>query len=138
MAIVAGDRVRRRVVLLDRFWGAGLLGNPLEGTLDRRRDGWRRGDVSAGHLGAVLIGGPAHGDRGAVRRVVLHGALNELRLVGGAGVLATAAFPLEYAALGLVREGIVAAGVAEVARLAHDLLGLLEVALAVDQPEQGH
>lgn len=136
MAAVAADRVLRRVVLLDRFRGAGLLGDPLEGTLDRRRDRRRGGDVGAGHLGAELVGGPAHGDGGAVRRVVLHGALDELRLVGGAGVLAAAALALEYAALGLVGERVVTAGVAEITRVAHGLLRLLEV-LAVDEPEKG-
>lgn len=104
MAIVAGDRVLCRIVLLDWLRGAGLLGDPFEGTLDRRRDRRRGGNVSAGHLGAEFVGGPAHGDRGAIRCVVLHGTLNELCLVGSAGVLAAAALPLEYAALGLVGE----------------------------------
>lgn len=92
--------------------------------------------MGAGYLGAKFIGGPAHGDGGAVGRVVLHGTLNELRLVGGAGVFAAAALPLEYPALGFVGERIVAAGVAEIARVAHDLLRLLEI-LAVDEPEKG-
>jgi len=93
--------------------------------------------VSARHLSAELVSGPAHGDGGAVRCVVLDGALNKLRLVGGAGILATAAFLLDDATLRLVGEGVVTAGVAEVTRIAHDLLRLLEV-LAVDQSAQGY
>lgn len=104
MAIVAGNCVLRWTLLLDWFRGGGLLGNPLESTLDRWRNRRRGRDVGAGHLGAEFVGGPAHSDGGAVGRVVLHGTLNELRLVGGAGVFAAAALPLEYAALGFVGE----------------------------------
>jgi len=102
LTIVAGDGVLRRIVLLDRFGGGGLLSDPLEGTLDRRWNRWRGGNVSAGHLSAEFVGGPAHGDGGTIGRVVLHGTLYELRLVGSAGVLAAAALPLEYTALGLI------------------------------------
>lgn len=105
MTIVAAeDRILRRIVLLDRFRGRGLLGDPLKGTLNRRRDRWRGRDVAARYLGAKFIGGPAHGDRSSIRRVILHGALNELRLVGSASILAAATLSLKYAALGLVRE----------------------------------
>jgi len=99
-----GDRVLCRIVLFDWFRGGGLLGDPFEGALDRRRD-WRRGrDVGTGHLGAEFVGGPAHGNGSAIRRIILYGALNELRLVGSASVLAATALALEYAALGLVGE----------------------------------
>lgn len=92
--------------------------------------------MGAGHLGAELVGGPAHGDGGAVGRIVLHRALNELRLVGGAGVFAATGLPLEYAAFGLVGEWIMAAGVAEITRVTYGLLRLLEV-LAVNEPKKG-
>lgn len=137
LAIVARNRVRRRILLLDWFRSGGLLGDPLEGTLDRWRDGRRCGNVSAGHLGAELVGGPAHGDGGAVRCVVLHGTLDKLCLIRGAGVLATADLTLQYTALRLVSKRIVPASVAEIARVAHDLLRLLEVwVLTVDQSKQ--
>lgn len=139
LAIVAGNRVRCRILLLDWFRSGRLLSDPLEGTLDRRRDGRRGGDMGANHLGAELVGGPAHGDGGAVRRVVLHGTLDKLRLVLGAGIFATATLLLQYPALRLIRKRIVSASVAEIARIAHNLLRLLEVrVLAVDQSEQGY
>lgn len=80
--------------------------------------------MGTGHLGTVLIGGPAYGDRGSVWRVVLNRALDELRLVFGAGVLATAGLLLDDSARRLISERIVSAGIAEISRVTHDPLRL--------------
>lgn len=93
--------------------------------------------MGTGHLGAELIGGPAYGDRGSVRCVVLNGALDELRLVFGAGVLATAGLLLDDSARRLISEGIMSAGIAEILRVTQDLLRL-RGKLAVDQSKQGY
>lgn len=93
--------------------------------------------MRAGDLGAEFIGGPAYGDWGSIRRVVLHGALDELRLVFGASIFATASLLLDDSARCFVGEGVVPAGIAEIARIAHDPLRL-RGKLAVDQSEQGY
>lgn len=136
-AIDTRHSILRRTVLLDRFRSRRLLSKPLQGTLYFRWDGWRGREMGTGHLGAEFIGGPAYGDRGSVRRVVLNGALDELRLVFSAGVLATAGFLLDDSTRCLISEGIMSAVIAEILRVTHDPLRF-RGKLAVDQSKQGY
>lgn len=93
--------------------------------------------MGSGYLGAELIGGPAYGDRGSVRRVVLNGALDQLCLVFGAGVFATAGLLLNDSARRFISEGVVSAGITEIARVADDPLRFRRE-LTVNQSKQGY
>lgn len=92
--------------------------------------------MGSGYLGAELIGGPAYGDRGSVRRVVLNGSLDQLCLVFSAGVLATAGLLLDDSTRRFISEGVVSAGIAEIPRVADEPLRFRRE-LAINQSKQG-